>query len=69
MEEKAMIKIENSDGSVLEVELVTYLISDDEAINYIVYSKGEVNPDTKDEVIYISGRMRDVKVEIFEILY
>ncbi|MCI9039829.1 MAG: hypothetical protein HFJ29_08265 [Clostridia bacterium] len=23
----------------------------------------------KDEVIYISGRMRDVKVEIFEILY
>jgi len=66
MEEKAMIKIENSDGSVLEVELVTYLISDDEARNYIVYSKGEVNPDTKDEVIYISKIVKDgdvLKVE------
>ena len=52
--EKKMVKIENSDGSSMDVELVTYLFSDDQQSNYIVYSKGEINSAEGDEVIYIS---------------
>ena len=37
--EKKMVTIEQSDGSTIEVELVTYLMSDDQQSNYIVYSK------------------------------
>ncbi len=48
------IKIENSDGSTLEVELVTYLISDDQKTCYLVYSKGEKSGNENDEIIYIS---------------
>ena len=54
MEEKEMITIKNGDGTTQNVELVTYLVSDDETNKYLVYSKGEVAGDEKDEVIYIS---------------
>ena len=54
MEEKEMVVIENSDGTSLEVELVTYLISDDNTSKYIVYSKGERAGSSDDEIIYIS---------------
>ena len=54
MEEKEMVVIENSDGSKVEVELVTYLLSEDNVNKYIVYSKGEKSGSDNDEVIYIS---------------
>ena len=54
MENKEMIKIKNPDNSVMEVELVTYLISDDKRDKYVVYSKGEKTGVNEDEIIYIS---------------
>jgi uncharacterized protein YrzB (UPF0473 family) len=54
MEEKEMVTIQNADGSTIDVELITYLISDDRSKNYLVYSKGEKTGVEADEVIYIS---------------
>ena len=54
MEEKEKVIIENSDGTKIEVELVTYLISDDRTNKYIVYTKGEKMGENDDEIIYIS---------------
>lgn len=54
-EEKKMIKIMNNDGTDMEVELVTYLISEDNMKSYLVYSKGEkVGTEAEqDEIIYV----------------
>ena len=41
MDDKEMIIIESNDGTKSEVELVTYLVSEDKSNKYIVYSKGE----------------------------
>lgn len=54
MEEKEMIRIVDIDGNQIEVELVTYLVSEDENRQYLVYSKGEVRGDEEDQIIYIS---------------
>ena len=54
MDNKEMVIIENSDGTIMEVELVTYLVSDDRLNTYVVYSKGETSGVEADEVIYIS---------------
>ena len=54
MDNKKMITIENSDGTRNEVELITFLFSDDQISNYVVYSKGEKTGLEDDEVIYIS---------------
>lgn len=62
MESKKMVIIENSDGSTMEVELVTYLMSEDHLKNYLVYSKGEKTGVEEDEVIYISRIIRDGEV-------
>lgn len=35
--EKKMIVVKNQDGSSMKVELVTYLISDDQINTYLVY--------------------------------
>ena len=51
---KEMITIQNSDGTTLTAELVTYLVSEDGSNKYIVYSKGEKTNDALDEIIYIS---------------
>ena len=59
MEEKEMVIIENNDGSKSEVELVTYLVSEDNVNKYIVYSKGEKSGDAGDEIIYISKVVSD----------
>ena len=56
---KKNIIIKNSDGTSLEVELITYLFSDDGQKNYVVYSKGEITGAEKDEVIYISKIIND----------
>jgi len=57
--EKKNIIIKNNDGTSLEVELITYLFSDDGQSNYVVYSKGEITGAEKDEVIYISKIIND----------
>ena len=59
MEDKEMIKIQNGDGTTAEVELVTYLISDDNINKYLVYSKGEKTGADSDEIIYISKILSD----------
>ena len=51
--EKKMIVVKNQDGSSMKVELVTYLISDDQINTYLVYLKGELSGVNGDEVIYI----------------
>ena len=52
--EREFISIVNVDGSIENVELVTYLISDDRLRKYVVYTKGEVQGDQGDQIIYIS---------------
>lgn len=54
MDTKEMITIINNDGSKNDVELVTYLISEDNNNVYLVYSKNEVSGAEADEIIYIS---------------
>ena len=56
---KKMVTIAYSDGKTENVELVTYLLSDDQINNYIVYSKGEKSGTEGDEVIYVSRVIRN----------
>jgi len=53
------IEIVNVDGTIEKVELVTYLISEDNLNKYLVYSKGEVQGTEGDQVIYISKVLSD----------
>ena len=53
-EEKKMIEVVDIDGNKIEVELVTYLVSEDGNQQYLVYSKGEVRGAEGDQIIYIS---------------
>ena len=53
-EEKKMVTIQNPDGSLMDVEVVTYLISDDQINKYLVYTKGELSGSENDVVIYVS---------------
>lgn len=64
--DKKMIKIENSDGSINEVELITYLYNEEQQINYVVYSKGEMSGSEGDEVIYISRIARNGETLVVE---
>lgn len=66
MQEKEMIIIENADGSSMEVELITYLISDDQVNTYLVYSKGEKNGVDDDEIIYVSKIVESGEVSKIE---
>jgi len=52
--DKKKVTIENKDGTTKEVELITYLVSEDQKKRYIVYSKGEAAGNDGDEIIYIS---------------
>lgn len=54
MNDKEIVKIQGKDGTFDEVEVVTYLISDDTLHKYLVYTKGEVQGVEEDHVIYIS---------------
>lgn len=59
MENKKMITIKNPDESTVNVELITYLISEDKQNRYVVYSKGEKTGVNEDEIIYISKLFMD----------
>lgn len=54
MEEKEMVEIIDTEGLKSEVELVTFLNSDNNDRQYIVYTKGETQGLEQDQVIYIS---------------
>lgn len=51
---KELIAISHTDGNTEKVQVLTYLISDDNQRNYIVYYKDEVQGVDNDHVIYIS---------------
>ena len=53
-DEKELIAISHTDGNTEKVQVITYLISDDNQRNYIVYFKDEVQGVDNDHVIYIS---------------
>ncbi len=54
MEEKELIEIEDKEGNKKQVEVITYLISEDGLRKYLVYSQGEIQGPEEDHVIYIS---------------
>ena len=53
------IIIQNDDGTTAEVEVITYLVNEDKSNIYLVYSKGEIEADTSDEIIYVSKVVKD----------
>jgi uncharacterized protein YrzB (UPF0473 family) len=52
--ERKLIQIEEANGNLVDAELITYLVDDENQKQYIVYSKGETSGNDGDEVIYIS---------------
>ena len=54
MEDKKKVVIQIDGGSTMEVDLVTYLVSEDNMKSYLVYSKGEKSGAEEDEIIYLS---------------
>lgn len=52
--EKELVEIVNVNGTIEKVEVVTYLVSEDGANKYLVYTKGEMQGTDGDQVIYIS---------------
>ena len=58
MEDRKVI-IQGNDGVKTEVELVTYLINDNNKKTYLVYSKGEKTGAEDDEIIYVSRIVRE----------
>ena len=63
---KKMVIIDFGDGKTEEVELVTYLLSEDQKNNYIVYSKGEKSGTEGDEVIYVSKVIKSGERNLIE---
>ena len=57
------INIVNSSGVSEEVDLVTYLVSEDNQSKYLVYTKGEKQGDVQDQIIYISKIVGDNKLD------
>ena len=58
---KEIIEIVNPQGEREDVQLVTYLITEDKLKQYIVYTKGEVVGTEGDFVIYISRLFKDAE--------
>lgn len=59
MENKEMVEIIDVDGLKKEVEVVTYLNSEDNKRQYLVYTKGEVVEETQNQVIYIARIVKE----------
>ena len=59
MEDKNKIEIVDIDGLVHEVELITFLNSEDGKRNYLVYTKNETQGTDGNKVIYISRFYKD----------
>ena len=59
MDNKEMAELIDIDGLSHNIELVTFLNSDDDKRQYVVYSKGEVQQETGNQVIYIAKLLPD----------
>lgn len=59
MGEDRKIEIIDAQGNKNEVFLVTYLVSDDNLKQYIVYTKNEIRGAEGDQIIYISRLFKD----------
>ncbi len=59
MDKKEMAELIDIDGLSSDIEVVTYLNSDDDKRQYVVYTKGEVQEETGNQVIYIAKIIPD----------
>ena len=59
MEQREIVELIDSSGNKTEVEVVTYLVSQDKLKHYVVYTKGEVRGESNNHVIYISKLYKD----------
>lgn len=69
MDTEKTIEIINSEGIKNKVELVTFLNSEDDSRQYVVYTKGETQGVNKDKIIYISKIVNEegiLKIEEIE---
>jgi len=58
--EKEYMSIRYEDGTTEKVHVITFLISDDNNRNYVVYSKDETQGKENDHVIYISKLLENM---------
>ena len=54
-----IVELIDIDGLSSDVELITYLNSEDDKRQYIVYTKGEVQEETSNQVIYIAKIIKE----------
>ena len=59
MNKKKMAELIDIDGLSTEIEVVTYLNSEDDKRQYVVYTKGEIQEQTGNQVIYIARIVKD----------
>lgn len=59
---KEMVELIDIDGLSSEVEVITYLNSEDDKRKYIVYTKGEVQEETGNQVIYIAKIVKEGEI-------
>ena len=59
MDNKEIAELIDIDGLSTEVEVVTYLNSEDDKRQYVVYTKGEIQEQTGNQVIYIARIVKD----------
>ena len=68
MNNKEMAELIDIDGLSTEIEVVTYLNSEDDKRQYVVYTKGEIQEQTGNQVIYIARIVKDCeKLNLAEI--
>lgn len=54
-----MAELIDIDGLSTEIEIVTYLNSEDDKRQYVVYTKGETQEQTGNQVIYIARIVKE----------
>lgn len=59
MENREMAELVDIDGLSSEVEVVTYLNSEDNKRQYVVYTKEEIQEETGNQIIYIAKIIPD----------
>lgn len=62
MDNKEMAELIDIDGLSSDVEIVTYLNSEDNKRQYVVYTKQEIQEQTGNQVIYIAKIIPDGNV-------
>lgn len=59
MDSKEMAELIDVDGLSSDIEVVTYLNSEDNKRQYVVYTKEEIQEETGNQVIYIAKMIPD----------